>query len=161
MVETWDIIIILSLRKPNYSFKISSFSLPKITKHCHIWEYSQRSGWLLLNPQTGVASKKWREKYFDSHTFAQCFLSQRPWGSCWDSSSAQDLTYQMSGKSVYFQRCWERPSGIGSAMKREFQVPLLKAKLLLYLKLRVFSRAKDFPECLLLLHILCSCRQDG
>lgn len=34
----------------------------------------KRTGWLLFNPQPGVPSKKWTEKCFDSHTFAQRFL---------------------------------------------------------------------------------------
>lgn len=46
-----------------------------MTKHRYVWEYSQRTGWLYFNPQPGVASKKRTEKHFDSHTFAQRFLS--------------------------------------------------------------------------------------
>lgn len=48
---------------------------PEMAKHCHVWKYSQITACLLLTPQSGVASRKWTDKCFDSRNFVWPFLS--------------------------------------------------------------------------------------
>lgn len=119
-----------------------------------------QSGWLLLNLQPGVASRK--QKCFNSHTFAQHFLSL---------SSLACVLWELLGllpSTRYGMPNVREISLFSETLRKTFRNQICSCEwtsgattegeaLTLLFEIGVSSKARIFPGYLLLLHVTSTC----